>query len=268
MTPLDEALHRMQDAPDDTDARLAFYERLAGCELFLMLAAEAGEHSDAITPEIFELQDASYVLVFDREERLAAFAGQVTPFVALSGRAIVEMLAGQSGDDHRNIGLGINLDSGPSALLLPPSAVAWLHETLGHAPSQTEERIAEIFAPAGLPERLIEALDAKLATALGLAVAAYLVGVRYDSGARGHLLAFAGAIPQAEGALAQAAAEALTFSGIEAGAMDVTFFAVSDPVVARMERVGLRFDLPQLQETVTQERPAPGSDPAKPPRLK
>lgn len=262
VTPLDTAHAAMEANPADDTYRLAFYERLADCEFFLMLQSEVGDDADDVTPELFELEDARYVLIFDTEDRLAAFSGQMTPYVALSGRAIAGMLSEQ------DIGLGVNLDVAPSAIVLPPTAVAWLNDTLGNAPDEVEAHIAEVFPPAGLPERLIEALDAKLATAMGLARAAYLVAVRYDTGARGHLLGIVDAVPQAQEALAAAAAEALTFSGIEAGAMDVAFFHSSDPVVANLERVGLRFDLPQLQETVTQARPAPGSDPEKPPVLK
>ena len=261
-TVLDRAHAAMGGNPDDDALRLAFYERLADCEFFLMLQSEVCEDEDNVTPELFELEDARYVLVFDREERLAAFSGQMTPYVALSGRAIATMLEGQ------DIGLGVNLDVAPSAILLPPDAVTWLSLTLGNTPDEVEARVEQVFPPNGLPERLIEALDAKLATAMGLAQSAYLVGVTYDNGARGHLLGIVDAIPEAQGALTTAAAEALTFSGIEAGEMDVAFFRSADPVTAKLERVGLRFDLPQLQEAVTQERPAPGMDPNNPPRLK
>jgi hypothetical protein len=252
----------MTDASEDDAARLAFYERLADGELFLMLQNAPADTEDTVTPELFDLGTARYVLVFDREERLAAFAGRTVPYVALSGRTVAEMLAGQG------IGLGVNLEVAPSSILLPPEAVVWLQATLGNAPDEVEARILSVAPPAGLPERLIRALDAKLATAMGLAQAAYLASVTYEGGAQGHLLAFVDAIPEAQGALARAAAEALTFSGIEAGAMDIAFFRSADPVTAKLERVGLRFDLPQLQDTVTQARPAPGSDPEKPPKLK
>ena len=72
----------------------------------------------------------------------------------------------------------------------------------------------------------------------------------------------------AEQALANAASEALTFSGIEAGAMDVGFFASDDPVVAKLAKVGLRFDLPQGEGLQQTPRMAPGMDPSKPPILK
>lgn len=261
-TPLDHAHAEMQSAPDQDATRLRFYERLAASELFMMLASDHEASSDTVTPELFEHDGARYVLVFDREERLSAFAGAATPYVALSGRGLVEMLAGQG------IGLGVNLDVAPSSILLPEDVVHWLHGTLGHVPDAVEERVSEVLAPTGLPEQLIEALDARLATAMGLAQCAYLAAVTYENGARGHLLAFVAAIPEAEGALTQAASEALTFSGIAAGAMDVGFFAADAPVIEHLQRVALRFDLPQLQQTVTQERPAPGMDPENPPRLK
>ncbi|MBW4709629.1 SseB family protein [Roseobacter sp. YSTF-M11] len=261
LTPLDHAHAAMQAAPTDDAARLRFYERLAASELFLMLAEDAGG-GDQISPEIFEVAEARYVLVFDREERLAGFAGQTMPYVALSGRVLSGMLAGQ------RIGLGVNLDVAPSAILLPDSAVEWLHRTLGNQPDEVEARIAQVHAPKGLPEELITAIDSKLATAMGLAKCAYLVATTQETGAQGHMLGFVGAVPEAEAALARAAAEALTFSTVEAGAMDVGFFRASDPMTARMERVGLRFDLPQVQEAAPVAVTAPGLDPDKPPRLR
>ncbi|MFD1344812.1 SseB family protein, partial [Litorisediminicola beolgyonensis] len=75
--------------------------------------------------------------------------------------------------------------------------------------------------------------------------------------------------PGAEAALARAVNEALVFSGVEAGALDVTFVADSDPLAARLARVGLRFDLPIPEEPQERAAPsAPGSDPSKPPKLR
>ncbi|WP_300035871.1 SseB family protein [uncultured Roseobacter sp.] len=261
-TPLDAAHAAMMAAPDSDTARLGFYERLADCELFLMLEAEPDDTDETVTPELFDVGDARYVLVFDRLERLAAFAGQTAAYVALSGRAIAGMLQGQG------IGLGLNPDVAPSSVLLPAEAAEWLARTLGNAPDEVEARITQVEAPAGLPDSLIAAIDTKLATAMGLARFACLAGVHYDGGGRGHLLAFVDAVPQAQDALARAAAEALTFSGIEAGEMDVGFFSSADPLAAKLEQYGLRFDLPQLPENVSSVPAAPGSDPEKPPRLK
>lgn len=257
--PLDMAHAAMEAAPNDDSARLAFYERLADAELYLLLESEA--EGDNVTPQTFDAGVQEIVLVFDRPERLTAFTGAAAPYLAVSGRVIAHMLNGQS------LGMGLNLEVAPSSFLLPAEGVEWLAETLGNAPDEVEAHIEEVSAPTGLPESLITALDTKLATATGLALSAYLVAAQYQGGAKGHLLAFVGAQPGAEDALAQAAGEALTFSGIEAGEMDVGFFDANDPITPRLSRVGLRFDLPQPAD-VSMERAAPGSDPDKPPILK
>lgn len=258
-TPIDLAHAAMEAAPNDDAQRLRFFERLADGELFLLLDAEPiGD--GPIEPRVFPVEDQNYVLVFDREQRLAEFAGSA-PYAALSGRVLAQMLAGQG------IGLGLNLTVAPSELLLPPEAMDWLKDTLAHAPTEAEAKPEEITPPHGLPEQLITALDAKLAIAGGLARVAYLAGVTYEGGAKSHLLAYVDHMPGSEGALAQLVAESLTFSGIEAGALDVAFFAPSDPMCAKLARHGLRFDLP-VPESQSTGPSAPGMDPNKPPILR
>ena len=259
-TPLDRAHAAMEAAPQDDAARLRFYERLADAELFLLLSKEAAD--DKIAPEVFDLSEHRFVLVFDTEERLSQFVGKPAPYAALSGRIIASMLGGQG------IGLAVNPEVAPSSILIPSEALGWLTETLTHAPDEIAARAESFERPAGLPEVLLTALDQKLATAGGLATYAYLVGVTYDSGARGHLLGIVDAVDAAQGALAKAVSEALTFSGIEAGALDVAFFASSDPVAAQLARVGLRFDLPEPEQPRDYVPVKPGSDPDNPPKLR
>ncbi|MCI5109593.1 MAG: SseB family protein [Marivita sp.] len=259
-TPLDHAHASMEANPDADALRLRFYDRLAEAELFLMLAREA--EGDQAEPELFDLGDARFVLVFDTEERLGAFAGRVVPYAALSGRSIVGMLAGQG------IGIALNPEVAPSSILLPSEAVDWLAETVSQGPSEAEARPEELRAPGALPDGLLEAIDAKLRTASGLARRGYLAEVLYENGVRGHLIGFTGAVPGAEGALARAIQEALIFSGLEAAALDVVFLRDSDLVTAQLARVGLRFDLPEPEAPVRVERMAPGSDPEKPPILR
>ncbi|MFO7921143.1 MAG: SseB family protein [Nioella sp.] len=258
-TPLDAAHAAMQAAPEDDALRLRFYERLADSELFLALDSDPG--AEEIAPTLFPVEGAQFALVFDREERLADFAEGEAPYAVLSGRGLAAMLAGQG------VGLAVN-PGAASAILIPAAAVDWLAGTLAEAPREVEEVPEELTAPAGLPEALIAALDTKLATARGLAAFAYLCGVTYAGGRRSHLLAFIDPRPGAEPALARAAGEALTFSGIEAGVMDVGFFRAVDPVAARLAKAGLRFDLPDTERPGQQPGRAPGMDPETPPRLR
>lgn len=262
MTPLDTAHADMTAAPDDDAARLRFYGRLADGELFLLLEAEP--EGDTLTPRVFDLDDGPVVLVFDLEERLSAFAAGPAPYAALPGRVIAALLAGQG------IGLGINLGEAPSAMLLPPEAVDWLSETIRHAPAEGAAWFRDAAAPA-LPEALSSALDEKLARAGGLAAQALLVAVRYADDTESHLLAFIDAVPEAEEALARAVSEALTFSGIEAGALDVAFLPGADPIVGVLAQVARRFDLPLPEAPALREEHVPvppGMDPDRPPILR
>ncbi len=259
-TLLDEAHAAMAAAPEDAAARLRFFERLADAELFLLLTEEA--RGETINPELFEVEEGRFVLAFDSEERLAAFTGRVAPYAAISGRVLAGMLGGQG------VGLALNPDVAPSSILIPAEALVWLADTLGHAPDELRAGIAGIAAPSGLPEALISALGARLSRAAGLAREAWLVDVTYRDGGRGHMLAILDAIDGAQAPLAKAVSEALTFSGVEAGALDVTFLAASDPVVERLAGLGLRFDIPRPKVPEARVIAAPGSDPDKPPILR
>lgn len=257
-TPLDTAAIALETEGTDA-ARLRFFERIADAELFVLLAEEA--KGDQITPRLFPVEGDTFVLAFDLPERLSAFAEGPAPYAALSGRLLAQMLAGEG------FGLGLNLEVAPSSQLLEPQAIAWLADTLANAPAETQATPDTIAPPTGLPETLITALDTKLAMAEGLARSAYLVAVTYENAQKTHLLGFVGALPEAEPSLARAVSEALVFSGIEAGALDVGFFRAADPIMPLMAKHGLRFDLPQ---PATPQTPGanPGMDPDRPPKLR
>lgn len=258
-TEIDIAHARMEEDPENDQARLQFYERLADSELFLLLAEETT--GETLKPEVFPVEDQSFVLVFDRPDRLAEFVGKPAPYAAMSGRALAGMVAGQG------ISLGLNLEVAPSAMLLPAEAVDWLVSVLGAGPQTAEARPVEILPPARLPDTVIAGLDRKLATTGGLARFAWLARVVYDTGIRADVLAFVDAVPGAEQALAAAIGEALTFSGVEAGMLDVIFLQSSDPIAAQFAKVGFRFDLPAPVARSNGPKP-PGMDPNSPPKLR
>ena len=259
VTLLDAAHAAVSANPDDDTARLRFFERLADGEMFLLLEREV--EGDQIAPRIFDLDDGPVVLVFDREERLAEFSGGIAPYAALPGRVVAAMLKGQG------VGLGVNLGVAASEMLLPPDALDWLAGTLEGGPEEAEA-LPEQFSAPHVPEPLLTGLNAKLARAAGLAASAVLCSVVYQGGRRSHMLGIVDAAPGSETALARAVREALVFSGIEAGELDVTFLAASAPAADAMARVGLRFDLtlPQAEPPVAPT--GPGTDPSRPPNLR
>jgi hypothetical protein len=263
-TVLDAAHTAMMAGPEDEGARLAYYAALADGMLFLMLEAEAT--LDDVRPVVVEMEEGAVVLAYSSEERLAAATDTPVPYAELPGRVIAAQLAGQG------VALGINLGAGVGEFLVAPEALVWLSQTLAHAPQDVTARPLSFAAPQGLPLGLMQALEGKLARAGGLAQVALLAAVRYDGGRSGHMLAFVGAQPGAQAALTRAASEALTFSGVEAGEMDVTFLAEDNPALARMARVARRFDFPQAvaqgPASPAAPRMGPGMDPAKPPNLR
>lgn len=256
-TPLDIAYQNMQE---NEQKSLAFYERLLEAELFLMLESEVS--GESARPLILETSDGALALVFDLEERMAAFSNTESSYVALSGRRIAVLLAGQE------IGLGLNLGEPPSAMVLPSSAVDWLAEAAQNDTAQVEARPLEIGKPAGVPEALISALDSKLANMAGIVGAAHLVSVTYETGEKGHMLALVNVPDSAKPGVSEALSEALRFSGVEAGQLDLAFLAADDPHLQNFTRAGLGFDIPELVMPKAPAPVAPGMDPEKPPILR
>lgn len=257
-TVLDRAFRAMEAAPESTGPRLRFYERLADAALFVLLEEEAADRR--MRPRVFPLEDGPLVLAFDREDRLAAFAEEAADHAEMSGRVLVPMLA------EAGLGLGLNLGVAPSEIVLPPEALGWLAETLSARPAEVSDLPDALTVPTGAPRDLLQSLDAKMPGLAGLADHAVLAGAVRPGGAQGLVLAFVGAVRGAEPALAQAAGEALIFSGLEDGALDVTFTNPGSEAAERLARTGIRFDLPEAHAE-SAPRP-PGTDPHRPPRLR
>ncbi|WP_206615111.1 SseB family protein [Mesobaculum littorinae] len=258
MTALDTA-HAAMEASDDDAPRRAFYDRLATAELVLLLDKEPV--GDEISPAVFDLDTGPTVVAFDSEERLTTFTGAPAPYAALPGRVLAQMLAGQG------VALGLNLSVAPSSTLLPAEAMVWLAERLAGAPDEARDRPAELRAPR-LPRPLMEALDHRLARASGLVARVYLAQAVWDDGSDSPLVALVGAAPGAETALAQSVAEAARFAEDEGLRLDIAFFEAGEPMTDRLERVAWRVDLPEPQPERPAAPRAPGSDPAKPPKLR
>lgn len=253
MNDLDNAFSLM----GDNDAQSArFYQILAETPLFLILEHEAD--GETLTPRVFDLPDGAIVLAFDSEDRLGDWAQSPLPYAMLPGRVIAQQLA--------SLGIGLGLNFGAvSETILPPEAMEWLTEMLDVTPEAMDARIDAVQPLGPMPPALMTALD--MGFAAGLAQAAYLAAVRYQSGGQGHILGFVGAT--AESALTRAVAERLVFSNLEAGALDVTFVQAGSKLADMLAARGQELPIPALILPETpMDRPAPGSDPDRPPILK
>ncbi|MEL7117027.1 MAG: SseB family protein [Pseudomonadota bacterium] len=119
--------------------RMRFFNAFTSAELFLLL--DGAPEDDVIEPSVLETDEGRFVLVFDREERLAEFVGRIADRIALEGRDLVTMLAGQG------IGLAFNPDVAPSSSIITPEDLDWLHATLAAAPQTGSAVPTGIRAP-------------------------------------------------------------------------------------------------------------------------
>lgn len=258
-TPLDLAHAAMTDRPEDLAARMAYYHRLADTELCLVLTREPA--GDRLDPRILALDDGRFALAFDGEDRLAAFARQPVPYAALPGRAAVLMLAGTG------LGLGLNLGAGAGAFLMPADAVDWLAAALADRPAAAPLRPVRWQAPAApaLAGPLADALSA-----LGGAAAGVWLAAAQDADGRlcDVLLAEAAAGAPHE-PLARALAEAAAFAA--AGAEPPAVMVVDAAALARIGPQAFAVRVALATPAAAAPAPArqpPGSDPARPPRLR
>lgn len=248
MTALDEAHAWMMEDEGDEGRRLAFFGALRAAEIFVLLEAEPVEDKAELL--VMETSDGPVALAFDTEARLADFIEAPTPYLGLSGRRLAGMLAGNG------VALGLNLGVAPSSILLEAASVDWLAESAPDAPDLVEAAPESLGPPPGqVPEPVLRAVDAALARLAGIAEAGWLAEARYAGGAAGVVLALSGVAEAERGAVAEAIAEALHFSGVEAAALDVMF--PQGAVLAVLEEVGLRFDIPELPPVFKERGDAP-----------
>lgn len=256
-TPLDAAFGAMQASAAPEQAAMGYYDRLGDTEFFLALEAEA--QGEVFHPVLFPFEGTELALAFDTADRLAAFFDGPAPYLIMSGKTLCAMLA-----EHR-FGLAINPDVAPSANVLGADVVAWLVRQHNVGAAEAEADLKAVYPPTAAPEALIQAIDAKLAAALGLASHAILVQQTKTLGPPLLMLAICDAVPHAKEALTQAIAEVVNFSGIEGLTIDVVFTRRVSEIAARFAKVGLRFDLPQPDAG---PMAPPGSDPDTPPILR
>ena len=240
-TPLARAARLFLSRPGDDSARLRLYEVLSGAELVLPLHGEV--EGEDVTPETVEADGIPHVVAHDS---VSAFAGGTPrPTATLSGLALAQMLEGQGA------GVALHLEGLADPLMVTPEALDWLARNLAEGPDRVEARPVALHPPKGLPATLLTALDRRLAQGEGLARAAWLAAVDWSDGSRGHLLAFVGARPGSEEPLAAGINAAVALSGAEEVRLDVTFLPEGDPVLERIAKVGLRFDMEDPREAPT-----------------
>ena len=145
MTPLDRAFAAFGE---DEVGRRVVYATLAATPL--VVALERPADGDRIEPLVLETGEGRFALAFDSEERLGGFLPRGTDYAVVPGRGLIGMLAGAG------LGLGVNLEVAPSALLLSAEDLGWI---VAEAAGGQVQEVARVDPGAGdTPAVLVEAL--------------------------------------------------------------------------------------------------------------
>lgn len=238
----------------DPAQRAAVLRRLADTELHVALTADpVGDRADL---RMFELPGGEVALASDDAAALAGFLGGPVAHLSLPGRVLARELA--------QAGRGLLVNPGrPSEMLLDAAALSWLIAALAEAPPAAEVIPRGLSAPS--PQAvavLAEPLATRLSDMAGMVAGAALVGVEWQDGRQGHLIAVMGAAPEAADAsrraIAKALSELVAFLPPLEGGVDITFQPLPLPPGA----VRIEATAPPAPP------PAKRRDPDAPPRLR
>lgn len=137
MTALDQALQKFIQNDEEHSQ---YYDLFLNSQFHIPTIedeAESGKttvsENDAISPIILEADSKSYLMLFDNEERLTAWAKQSVNFVVLPGYVIAEMTTPEL---HWAVNVGTDYSKE-----FVPDEIAWLQDVVkqcheGAAPQQ------------------------------------------------------------------------------------------------------------------------------------
>lgn len=179
MTRLDTAY---AEAMKNEANQSAFYDAFLNSQLYIPThtddresnARGRAEQGESIAPFFVESEGVQYLMLFDSEQRLSAWAQREVGFVVVPGHAVVEMM---SPEIHWVLNVGTKF-----AKTFVPDEIRWLKQSVldskgkeGSVPVGTR---AVVGAPASIPEGLIDSLQSTLARNREVA-SAYLGEVHY-----------------------------------------------------------------------------------------
>jgi SseB protein N-terminal domain len=129
MTPLDQAL---EAAKTSQCKRNAFYGLLVNTTLYIPTHESSSE--DSFNPVLAEVDGVTYLMVFDSEEKLSAWAQKPMTYTTLAGHIVAEITQG-------NIHWALNMGSEHFKILVPDE-VQWLKDLIIKFKAQAQSQVA------------------------------------------------------------------------------------------------------------------------------
>jgi hypothetical protein len=131
MTPLDQALAKVHEDQQNMEARHAYYELFLNSNLYVPTYDEEtqgvakGPSGDQLLPLIMQVDGLDYMVMFDTEERVVAWAEEEVHCITLPGYVIAEM---SSVDLHWGLNVGTDYQK-----QFIPEEIALLKDVVKHS---------------------------------------------------------------------------------------------------------------------------------------
>lgn len=124
MTPLDTALQILREDPESSERRNDFYRLFLSSTFYLPTFDEetggvsVNKGDDKMLPLIMEADGENYMMIFDNEDRVAAWAEDGVHCIALPGHVIVEMAT-----DNLHLAMNVGTEQAKQFI---PEEISWL----------------------------------------------------------------------------------------------------------------------------------------------
>lgn len=137
MTEIDQALDALRANPDDHKAQAGFYDLFLNSSFFVPVINETvrvGDESPAEqieVPMIIEADGTDYLVFFDQQQRLDAWAEEEVASVQLPGHVLAEMTPA---DLHWAMNIGTDYNK-----QFAPDEIAWLKDVVARCKAEAGE---------------------------------------------------------------------------------------------------------------------------------
>jgi len=138
MTALDQALDALRKNLEDPECQSKFYNLFLNSLFYVPTVKEALEidneqpQEETPVPMVVEVDGLNYLMLFDAEQRMAAWAPEETAFVTVPGHMIAELSAP---DLYWALNVGTE-----HAKQFVPDEIAWLKDLVGRCKSEIIEQ--------------------------------------------------------------------------------------------------------------------------------
>ena len=251
-SPLDEIIKQVQ-SNDIAENRLILFKRFLDAELFILI-----DDPQDPKPKLVNLREGEILLGFDTEEKLMEFAGDNAFFISMTGRNLLAQ--------NISVGIALNLTNIGGGYILTNEILRWLEKNTQAKQGNIIRHPKKIVSPLIASETFIKLLDETLALSPGSANYAILVQDISEKDTNNLLLIFVEAGEAFQDILTQQISEAFKLSNLQGVTLDIIFAKPDEELIKKALKIGLRFDLPSIQEASKPK--APGMDPKKPPILR